>query len=136
LRQFPIHNVPRTYPLAMTKHLGPIALVALLTLAACDSNDNSPVDLDPPVLTAPDNEAVMDTTETTLAWMHVQNAGFYYVELAPDSTFTTGLLSAQTPNNSIRTGTRSLGTYYWRVYAVDRNANLGPASEVRKFEFR
>ena len=118
----------------MTKHLPLVALSAFLILAACDSNDNSsPVELDAPTLTAPANDAVIDTTVTTLSWAAVPNAGFYYVELSPDSTFNTGILSAQTPNTSISTGNRTLGAYFWRVFAADRNARLGPVSEVRRF---
>lgn len=120
----------------MTKHLPLVALAAFLTLAACDSNDNSSVDLGAPTLTAPANAAVIDSTETTLTWAPVQNAAIYHVELAPDSTFTTGVLSAQPTATSIRTGNRAVGRYFWRVFAGDFNMNFGPSSEVRSFEFR
>ena len=87
-----------------------------------------------PVLTAPANGAVGQSTQPTLSWSAATGAVEYFVELATDPGFTNVIFSALTENTSVQTSALADNTtYFWRVTASNP---CGESTTSAEFSFK
>lgn len=99
-------------------------------------NPPQPV-LPPPALQAPADDAVTFDAEITLEWTAVPDAAGYWLEIANDQSFARmvdtrwGLAEPRFAASGL-----DVGTYYWRVYALDAFGLPGTRSEASRFNVR
>lgn len=88
-------------------------------------------------LLAPDDDSQTVAAEAELRWTPVANAEGYWLELAFDQDFQRMAMSRWgLKGNSFATGPLGVGSYYWRIAALDRFGLPGARGEVRRFHVR
>ena len=88
-----------------------------------------------PTLSAPENAAQdVDLGAVSLEWELVENADEYLVQVAKDIGFETIIINETTPATVYAAPSlEPLSEYFWKIAAVDMQANTGADSEVRSF---
>ena len=94
-----------------------------------------PVELDPPLLLAPDNLSDSETIPVTLAWQTVESAGQYQVQVTEAmSWFDFPVLDSLINQTSISVTELQPETWYiWRVRARSEAGQYGDWSEIWYF---
>ena len=88
-------------------------------------------------LIAPADNSQTVTTDVGLRWAAVQDAVGYWLELAFDPGFERMKLSRWgLKDTSFATGPLDLGTYYWRIAALDKFGLPGERGVVWRFQVR
>jgi hypothetical protein len=88
-----------------------------------------------PTLSVPENAAEdVDLEAVSLEWEVVENADEYLVEVAKDDDFETIVIDETTPATVYAAPPlEPLTEYFWKIRAVDMQANTGADSEARSF---
>ena len=88
-----------------------------------------------PTLSVPENAAQdVDLSAVSLEWELVENADEYLVQVAKDVDFETITINETTPATVYAAPPlEPLTEYFWKISAVDMQANTGADSEVRSF---
>jgi FecR protein/Glucodextranase, domain B len=87
-----------------------------------------------PALAAPQDDAVAYSADLELQWAPVGDAAGYWVEVASDADFAQMTLSQWgLKDNSFHTDDLDLGSYYWRVAALDKFGLPGARSASWRF---
>lgn len=88
-----------------------------------------------PVLVSPVNGAWIPNGAPSFDWNDVADAVSYYVQMDnnPDFSSPEASVGGLTSSAYAQATSLPMGTWYWRVYAVDAGSNLGPWSETRSF---
>ncbi len=87
-----------------------------------------------PELAAPPDDAVIYNADLDLQWSDVPNAAGYWIEVAQDPDFARMTLSQWgLKDPSFRTDGLGIGSYYWRVAALDKFGLPGPRSDAWRF---
>ena len=88
-----------------------------------------------PTLSVPENAAQdVDLSAVSLEWELVENADEYLVQVAKDVDFETIIINETTPATVYAAPPlEPLKEYFWKISAVDMQANTGADSEVRSF---
>ncbi len=87
-----------------------------------------------PVLAAPQDDAVAYRADLELQWASVDDAAGYWVEVAADVDFAEMTLSQWgLKDSSFHTDELDLGSYYWRVAALDKYGLPGARSAAWRF---
>ncbi len=88
-----------------------------------------------PTLSVPENAAEdVDLEAVSLEWEVVENADEYLVEVAKDDDFETIVIDEKTPATVYAAPPLEPRTeYFWKIRAVDMQANTGADSEARSF---
>jgi len=88
-----------------------------------------------PTLSVPENAAQdVDLSAVSLEWELVENADEYLVQVAKDVDFETIIINETTPATVYAAPPlEPLTEYFWKIRAVDMQANTGADSEVRSF---
>jgi hypothetical protein len=87
-----------------------------------------------PALTAPQDDAVAYNADLQLSWGPVQDAAGYWVEVALDPGFAEMSLSQWgVKDTSFHTEALDVGSYYWRVAALDKFGLPGSRSDAWRF---
>jgi FecR protein len=87
-----------------------------------------------PVLAAPQDDAVAYRADLELQWAPVDEAAGYWVEVAADADFAQMTLSQWgLKDSSFHTDALDLGSYYWRVAALDKYGLPGARSDPWRF---
>ena len=76
-----------------------------------------------PVPVSPPDGSVTQDHDVTFAWETVPEATGYRIQIDTTRAFTSANLISDTVTGTSCTGTLSLGTWYWRVLAVDGEGN-------------
>ena len=86
-------------------------------------------------LSVPENAAQdVDLDAVSLEWELVENADEYLVQVAKDVDFETIIINETTPATVYAVPSlEPLTEYFWKISAVDMQANTGADSEVRSF---
>jgi len=92
-----------------------------------------------PVLTAPEDQALIDPGAVNLQWEKLDNASQYRVVVASDEAFAQVVkedvidsLDAD-PMTYAPADIEASSTYYWRVYSIDIHGNQSASSQIRSF---
>ncbi len=91
----------------------------------------------PPALTAPANGAQQYTYKPTLTWTNVPGADNYTLQIALNSSFTSGVQTFNNITEETYTFASNLAvfkTYYWHVRSVDTDDAYGAWSVTRSFK--
>ena len=88
-----------------------------------------------PTLSVPENAAQdVDLSAVSLEWELVENADEYLVQVAKDVDFETIIINETTPATVYAAPPlEPLTEYFWKINAVDMQANTGADSEARSF---
>jgi hypothetical protein len=87
-----------------------------------------------PTLAVPADDAVAYRADLELQWAPVDDAAGYWVEVAADADFAEMTLSQWgLKDTSFHTEELDLGSYYWRVAALDKFGLPGARSEAWRF---
>jgi hypothetical protein len=87
-----------------------------------------------PTLAAPEDDAVAYRADLELQWAPVRDAAGYWVEVASDADFAQMTLSQWgLKDTRLHTDDLELGSYYWRVAALDKFGLPGARSASRRF---
>lgn len=85
-----------------------------------------------PNLTAPANNAVVQQGAVDLQWEEVAGATEYRVFVSQNSDMSDPVIEDHpAAANDTPSGLTSITTYYWQVFAVDRDENWGIGSQIR-----
>lgn len=89
----------------------------------------------PPVPLKPLAEEVLRGQEARVKWTASADAERYHLEIATDADFTTIFQRFEDlASTQLRAaGTSTPGTYYWRVFSIAPDGEIGPPSEVRSW---
>ena len=93
--------------------------------------------LPPAQLGAPDDDSIVFNAQLSLQWNPVADAAGYWLEVARDPGFDRMMLSRwglTDPRFAI--DRLEIGTFYWRVVALDKFGLPGARSDVRRFHVR
>jgi len=85
-----------------------------------------------PILTAPANNAVLNTATPLLTWNVTTNAAQYGIQIAENSGFTTAVQNFTISNTSFTLPTLTNSKKWWRVRGINGVGN-GPWSSARNF---
>lgn len=90
---------------------------------------------EPPILSAPAQNAKLRGSSVELSWGGVQQADRYLLQLAREPGFATIVREVPDVKGTRRTeaGLLEMGTYYWRVASVRADGDRGPFGESRTF---
>ncbi len=90
-----------------------------------------------PALAAPPDNFNIDidvTRRVTLEWQPAPDAVTYALQVSRSRLFGESVIDAQNrPETTATLGLRAIGSYVWRVAAIDAKGARGPWSEPRKF---
>ena len=85
-------------------------------------------------LTSPSNgQSLTNIDQATLTWNSLADADAYQTQVAADSSFSTTIHDAQINENQYLATNLKVGSYFWRVGAIDNDGNTGNWSEVNHF---
>lgn len=87
--------------------------------------------LSPPQLLLPTNEQVLDNVEVSFAWIKVDEANSYYIQISSNKNFTNLVIDEMITSNEVKYLLEEK-EYYWRVKAVS-DFTSSEYSEVRSF---
>ena len=108
-----------------------------VSIAAGQNTQTVVIDAYPfiPTLSFPENAAEgVDLEAVSLEWEVVENADEYLVEVAKDDDFETIVIDETTPATVYAAPPlEPLTEYFWKIRAVDMQANIGAYSEARSF---
>ena len=105
-----------------------------ITVAANSENDIGTIDCYAfvPNLTAPAHEAVVKQGAVDLQWEAVAGAAEYCVFVSQNSDMSDPVIEDHPASaNDAPSGLTPITTYYWQVFAVDRDGNWGIGSQIR-----
>ncbi len=84
-------------------------------------------------LISPDNEKIIYSSKTKLAWSKVQGAEHYWLMLSSDASFKTIVTQTKDINTNEYLVDMERGSYYWRISAIDKEGFPGPFTEPKLF---
>ena len=95
-----------------------------------------------PNLVSPTNAEIVTSTTVNFNWTNGADTGTLQteitntIEIASDINFTTIINTSKTINNTVQFTFASVGTYYWRVKAIDLATNESDYSAVNSLEIQ
>ena len=93
--------------------------------------------LPPAQLRAPDDDFIVFNVQLSLQWNPVADAAGYWLEVARDPGFDRMMLSRWgLADTRFAIDRLEIGTFYWRVVALDKFGLPGVRSDVRRFHVR
>ncbi|WP_417511722.1 FecR domain-containing protein [Methylophaga sp.] len=91
----------------------------------------------PPIALKPVDQQVFREQPPTLQWTTADNAKAYRLEIAADDKFTQPLLDKTLTDSEFDTASLSaLGHYYWRLYSIADDGEIGPVSPARSYQIK
>jgi hypothetical protein len=88
-----------------------------------------------PVITTPENETTVSTSNVTFNWSHESSGTspvFDSIFISTNESFTSGILSKKAENTEISIDLEN-GTYYWFVRSFDMAGNISDDSQIFTF---